>query len=173
MAVHDIRSNFKMTALFAGGTKTAATLNTLPVDLSVGTTAMFWVNIYGDTVLAGQNISAITIQYADDLAFTENVVNEPVDGDGISELGNSVYTVAFPNQSAGEKAQLLIPLLPFDYSNSDILSFVANVVNPFNSPVFGSKTRYCRLQLGFAVNTNPQRITGSAFVGPIRKTISN
>lgn len=169
MSIRDILSNHKPVNLYPGGQKTASTVNTSALDLSLGGTLMFHTLIQGDPNLG--SLDSVTIQYADDEAFLVNVVNEPVDVDGISILGNSVYNMTLSEFTNGfkEPSELIskLPIQWGEWALQNLLSFIVNVVNPFNSTEDGAKTRYCRLQLGFTPDI-PVRIVGTGYIGPVR-----
>jgi hypothetical protein len=153
MSIRDILSSNKIKNIFPIGTIEAkGDVLTLPVDLSLGTTAHFFITAAGSYETTGK-VGAVVIQYADDLAFTVNVEDDPLDATtNLSTLGNEILNIDVGNH---DYPVLLTSVAAQDVGNdgakgglpmglsSYIPMIAVNVLNPL-----GTK-RYCRVKLTF------------------------
>lgn len=176
MSVRDLLSNNKVIPLFPTSPLLLATNVTEPVDLSLGSTAMFQIFALLQFT-SDSTVDTMIIEYSNSAAFPDSV-QFPTEVDpldivtGLSTLGNSIYNIYVTQFNVPELLTATVNAgkdfgLPMDLSNF-AFNVVVNVVNPLGT------FRYCRVKFTATLAGSDQEvIAGYGFVGPVRHKLSN
>lgn len=176
MSIHDLLSSNKVIPLFPASPQLLAVNVTEPIDLSLGTTAMFQITALLQ-FSSSSTIDTMIIEYSDDETFPNNAEfpteADPLDpATGLSILGNSIYNIYVTQFGTPRLLTATVNAgedfgLPLDLGNF-AFNVVVNVVNSLGT------FRYCRVKFTATLNGADEEVmAGYGFVGPVRLKLSN